>query len=361
MSTPAPRIAIGELKGFAARALAVLGLPEGDARTVADAIVRADAAGVASHGVSRLPQYAQALRRGEVNALARPRVERRQGGVALLDADNGMGHLAMVHAVELACDLARGHGVAWVGLRRSNHAGAGGVYVDDLARRGFMAVYGAVSGVNVMAPAGGREPLLGTNPLAIGIPAAGGDPMVFDAATSATSLGKVRAKAAAGQTLPEGWMVDAASGAPLRDPRRAAEGLLLPMAGHKGSGLALALGLMAGALNGAAFGRAVPALDAGSGFGVDTGQFLLALDLGALGPRQAAQQRVQDGLDQVAGSLPTQDNQPVRWPGQLRGHRLQEAARDGIPVDPRTFADLERLAQSCGIAPPRSRTPVSNP
>ena len=351
MSPIEHRIGAAEIEDFAARVLAAVGLPVDDAAVVADAIVRADMAGVPSHGVSRLPQYVQALRRGEVKAGALPTTLSERGGVALIDGDNGMGHLVMARAVDTAMRLARAHGVAWVGVRRSNHAGAGGVYVDALAREGFVAVYAAVSGVNCMAPEGGGDAVLGTNPLAVGIPAEGPDPMVLDFATSATSLGKVRAYAAADRAMPEGWMVRTDDGAPLHDARAADQGLLLPMAGHKGSGLAIAIGLLAGALNGSAFASALPTLLSGSGFGVDTGQLLIVLDVAHLRPRDAVEQCVQDGLDAVANSRSIDPAQPVRWPGQMRGQRSRAARRNGLRLTSLLRDELERLALSCAMAP----------
>ena len=161
----------------------------------------------------------------------------------------------MTYAANLAVEIARESGAAWVGVRRSNHSGAGSTYAAIPVAHNMVGIYSAVSGSNFMAPWGGAEPLLGTNPIAVGIPAGEEAPIMLDIATSVVSNGAIRTYAAEGKPMPEGWVISREDGSPITDGSRLAEGMFMPLAGYKGSGLALVLGLLGGPLNRAAFGR----------------------------------------------------------------------------------------------------------
>jgi len=155
-----------------------------------------------------------------------------------------MGHLVMSRAAE-AIAMARETGAAWVGVRRSNHAGPAGLYAEMPAAAGMIGLYAAVANANHMAAWGGADLLLGTNPLAIAVPT-GKEPLVFDMATSIVAYGTVKKYALRGLRMPDGWFVDAATGASINDPGKSAAGVLQPMGEYKGSGLALMIGLIAG-------------------------------------------------------------------------------------------------------------------
>ena len=190
-----------------------------------------------------------------------------------------MGHLVMARAAETAIELARDAGVGWVGARCSNHAGAAGVYAAMPLPHGMVGIYGVVASANHMPVWGGVESLLGTNPVAIAIPAGEEAPIVLDIATSVVSYGTVKSHRLQGKPMPEGWMVNTKDGTPLTDPARSSEGVLLPIGGYKGSGLALVLGLLAGPLNGAAFGREVFDFNYNDTDVCNTGHFIVALDV----------------------------------------------------------------------------------
>src|SRR3974390_1677538 len=236
--------------------LAAAGLPRGDAGRCAELMTEADLTGADGHGIFRLPQYVRRLKAGGVNPRPQIKVSKTGPATALVGGDNGMGPLVMSRAGEEAIAIARANGVAWVGVRRSNHAGPAGLYAEMPVAHGMIGLYAAVANANHMAVWGGTEHLLGTNPLGIGLPSGNG-PVGLDMASSIVSYGTVKKYALAGRDMPEGWLIDTETGEPLTDPARSAEGLLLPIGGHKGSGLAIMLGLLAGVLNGAAFGRDV--------------------------------------------------------------------------------------------------------
>jgi LDH2 family malate/lactate/ureidoglycolate dehydrogenase len=200
--------------------------------------------------VIRLPQYVKRIRAGGINVNPQIKVVQDKAAMAVVDGDNGMGHLVVSHAVELAIKKARDAGVAWVGTRNSNHAGPASLYARMPIEHDMIGLYFAVGNANHLPPWGGMDMLLSTNPIAAGIPAGSEPAVVLDMATTVAAYGKVKAKAKRGETMPEGWMIDR-QGKPLTDPKRAEEGFLLPIGGHKGYGLALIVGLLAGTLQGA--------------------------------------------------------------------------------------------------------------
>ena len=206
------------------------------------------------------------------------KVTRSAPATALVDGDNGMGHLVVARTAETAIELARECGVAWVGCRMSGHAGAAGVYAALPLKADMIGIYSAVANANHMPLAGGAEPLLGTNPLAIAIPAGEEPPLVLDIATSIVSYGTIKNHRLLNRPLHADWMIDPKTGAAVTDPQKSLQALLLPMAGYKGAGLALMLGLLAGTLNGALFGRDCVDFNAEPDKVTNTGQFVLALD-----------------------------------------------------------------------------------
>src|SRR5262245_62452479 len=193
-------------------ALRACGLPEADAGIVAHAMLDADLSGSDAHGIFRLAGYVGLIRRGQINARADIKVLERGPATALVDGDNGMGHLVMTYAANLAIEIAHEAGVAWVGVRRSNHSGAGSTYAAMPLAHDMVGIYSAVSGSNFMAPWGGAEPLLGTNPIAVGIPARNEAPIVLDIATSVASNGAIRTYAQEGRPMPVGWVISSGSG-----------------------------------------------------------------------------------------------------------------------------------------------------
>lgn len=278
------------------------------------------------------------------------RVVSERAASAVIDGDNGIGHLVMKKAADLAIEKARTTGVAWVGARMSNHAGPAGLYARMPLAHGMIGLYMAVGSANHLPPWGGIDMLLSTNPIAIAIPAGDKPPIVLDMATTNAAYGKVKAKAAAGEAMPEGWMVDR-RGDPLLDPTRANEGFLLPIGGPKGYGLALMFGLLAGTLNGAAFGREVVDFNADFKSTTNTGHLVIAVDIDAFVPRATFAAQVDRVWDDMKGAerLPGVDD--IRLPGE-QSHRLFTArSREGIPLPAPLQKGLALLATELGIEP----------
>src|SRR5690349_7033538 len=327
-----------------------LGLPEGDAAIGAALMAQADLQGSDGHGVSRLPQYARRIRAGGFNTKPNIRVVREQASTALVNGDNGMGHLVMSRAAAIAIEKARTAGIGWVGAQWSNHAGPASLYARMPLAHDMIGLYLAVGNANHLPPWGGMEMLLSTNPIAAAIPAGEEPPIVLDMATTVAAYGKVKAQAAKGESMPEGWMIDR-DGKPLTDQRRASEGFLLPIGGYKGYGLALVVGLLAGTLNGAAMGRDVIDFNADVATPTNTGQAIMVIDPSAFGEMD----EFRPAIDKVVRDLRASERMPgvdrIWMPGEQSHERRIAHARDGIPLAPAVWAALDGVAGELRIPP----------
>jgi L-2-hydroxycarboxylate dehydrogenase (NAD+) len=336
-------------------AMSVVGLPDADAKNVAELMLEADLTGADAHGVFRLPQYVRRIKAGGVNPKPSIKVERTAPATAMVDGDNGMGHLVMQRAADTAIGLARENGVAWVGARRSNHAGAAGTYAAMALPHDMIGIYSAVANANHMPAWGAAESLLSTNPIAIAVPAGEEPPVVLDIATTVVSYGTVKAYKLQGKPMPEGWMVSANDGKPITDSAKSAEGLLMPIGGHKGSGLALVLGLLAGVLNGAAFGREVVDFNADDESACNTGHFIIALDVSRFLPIDAFKAQIDRQLRDLKCSAVLPGFDSIRLPGEQRQARRADRSANGVPVFPEVVKQLDRLAAELKIKPLRER------
>jgi L-2-hydroxycarboxylate dehydrogenase (NAD+) len=349
------RVPIGTLRSFVRDALASCGVPEIDADSAAELITEADLTGVDTHGIFRLPQYVSALKAGAINPTPRISCLREAGATAVVDGDNGLGHLAVAFAARKATELARNHGVGWVGIRQSNHAGAGSIYAAMPVRAGMVGLYAAVSGANFMAPWGGAEALLGTNPIAFGIPAGEGTPVILDMATSVASFGAIKNHALQGKSLPVGWVVDRRNGQPLTDATQIEKGILLPIGGYKGSGLALVIGLLAGVLNGAAFGQDLSGTAGDVSKASNTGQLIVALDIRRFLDPAAFAATVRQHLDDMRQSERLPGIDEIRIPGDERERRRHERLAYGVPVSTALVAKLNELSDDLHLRPLSAR------
>jgi len=338
------------LSRFIQSAFVSQGLPEADAAQVAGLMADADQQGSDGHGVIRLPQYIKRMRAGGINKHPDIRVVQERAAMAVVDGDNGMGHLVVSRAVDIAIEKARTAGVAWVGTRYSNHAGPASLYARKPLQHDMLGLYFAVGNANHLPPWGGMDMLLSTNPIAAGIPTADEPPVVLDMATTVAAYGKVKAKAKRGEQMPEGWMIDR-QGQPLLDPQRAGEGFLLPIGEHKGYGLALIVGLLAGTLGGAAMGRDVIDFNADHVSVTNTGQAILVIDLAAFGNPAVFKHAVDKLVRDIRGSERLPGVERIWLPGEQSFEKRARYATQGIPIANPLLDDLDTLAADLGIAP----------
>ena len=345
----AVRVPSARLLRFAAEAFVAVGLPAKDAATCAQLMARADLQGADGHGIFRLPQYIRRIKGGAVNVKPKLRLAREAAGMALVDGDNGMGHVVMSFAAETAIAKAKTAGAAWVGVSRSNHAGPASLYAAMPLEHEMIGLYLAVGNANHMAPWGGVDLLLSTNPIAVAVPGTG-FPIVLDMATSVAAYGKVKTAAQRGETMPEGWMIDH-QGRPLTDPNRAGEGLLVPIGGYKGYGLALVIGLLAGSLNGAAMGSETIDFNADDTSATNTGHAIVALSIAAFGEVDDFKRRVDKLVREIRRSKRMPGVDRVWLPGEQSRAKHDERSRLGIPIPAALRAGLDKLAAELKIKP----------
>ncbi len=341
------------LKAFIEEAMVKLGLPDQDAAIVADLMTQADLQGSDGHGVSRLPQYARRIKAGGFNTRPNIRVVREQASTAVVNGDNGMGHLVMKRAAEIAIEKARTTGIGWVNSQFSNHAGPASLYASMPLKHDMIGLYFAVGNANHLPPWGGLDMLLSTNPIAAAIPAKDEQPIILDMATTVAAYGKVKTKALRGETMPVGWMIDRL-GQPLTDPKRAEEGMLLPLggmeAGYKGYGLAMIIGLLAGTLGGAAMGKDVIDFNHDDDSVTNTGQAIAVINIGAFIDIATFKSNVDTLIRDFRGSSRMPGVERISVPGERSHETRLVRAKNGIPIAPALMRNLDQVADQLGMA-----------
>ena len=336
------------LRAFIASAFAACGMPETHAARMGELMAEADIGGQDGHGVFRLPMYIKRIQAGGMDVDPDIKIISERTATALLDGGNGPGHLVMSRAAELAVEKAKTCGVAWVGARYSNHAGPAFLYARMPLAENMIGLYVAVGSANHMPPWGGTDLLLSTNPISVAIPSNLQPDIVLDMATTVAAYGKVKTAADRGETMPEGWMIDK-QGQPLTDPTRSSEGLLLPIGGPKGYGLSLIFGLLAGTLNGAAFGKDVVDFNADPKATTNTGHFVIALDIAAFTDPEAFKNQIDGIWDEMKSSDLLPGVKEIRLPGERLASVSENHLKNGIPI-PRALGNrLDALADDLGI------------
>jgi len=350
MPTPDSRIPAARLAAFIARALIAAGLPAADADIVAGLMAEADLRGSDTHGVIRLPLYLRRIRSGGINVKPNIRVVSDRPAAALIDGDNGMGHLIMRRAAHLAIDKARAAGIGWVGARMSNHAGPAALYATLPLHHEMIGIYFAVGSNNHLPPWGGAENLLGTNPMCVAVPAHDEPAIVLDMSPTVAAFGKVRLAAQRGEAMPVGWMIDR-DGKPLTDPKRADEGYLLPIGDYKGAGLSLIIGILAGALNRAALGREVVDFVKQAGTPTNTGHAIAAIAIDAFMPPAEFRRAIDAVIRDIRNSRRLPGVERIWLPGEQSHAKLLDRRANGIPM-PKSLRDsLDAAARELDVAP----------
>lgn len=339
-----------QLEEFTASVMRSLGLPIEDAATVAALMVDAEMQGSDGHGVIRLVPYAKRILAGGINLNPDIKVIQERTAMALLDGDNGMGHLVMKKATELAIHKARTAGIAWVGSRLSNHAGPASLYARMALQHDMIGLYFAVGNANHLPPWGGLDMLLSTNPIAAAIPTLNEAPVVLDMATTVAAYGKVKAKAQRGEMMPEGWMIDR-QGKSLLDPTKSEEGFLLPIGGYKGYGLSLIVGILAGTLNGAAMGSQVIDFNKDFSTTTNTGQAIAIMDPSAFGDITEFKQNIDTLVRELRSSERMPGVDRIWLPGEQSHEKRLSNEAQGILLAPSLMKQLNDLAAQLNIKP----------
>jgi LDH2 family malate/lactate/ureidoglycolate dehydrogenase len=315
------------------------------AAITAESLVAAEVEGVSSHGVMLVPLYVERLRAGGVIAKAVPHIVEDLGGLVTMSAGHALGQVSSKAAVELAAARARAHGIAVVAVKQGFHFGTAAFWAKRLAAQGMVGL--AFSNTRPLMPApGGAERVVGNNPMAIAFPSVSGEPLVVDMAMSATAMGKIRLADAKGEPIPEGWATDAAGHATTA-AAEAIKGMLLPAAGPKGFGLAVAIDLLCGALSGGAIGAGVRPLYGDAAGHYDCSHAFIAIDAQRLGGGEGIGAAVANFAARIRASTPAPGGARIYAPGDLERARRAERT-PSCPLPLALVEQLNQLAQQAG-------------
>lgn len=339
-----------ELHAFCLEALRRAGLGHDDAAVVAQSLSEADLRGVHSHGVLRVGVYVDRLRAGSINPRAELRIVHDSGAVAVADAQAGAGIAMAARAMDLAIEKARAHGIGAVSVRNSNHCGMLAFFAMRALGAGCIGM-AASNGDAQVAPWGARAKFLGTNPIAVAVPARDEIPLVLDMATSVVAHARVKGAADRGESIPADWAVDPA-GRPTTDPLQAMAGALLPFGAFKGSGISLLVDVLAGILPGGRSGPEIVPLYQRLGEAQGVGHFFVALRVETFEPLEAFTRRVDDTIRRIRTLPPAADAARAFLPGEQEHRRAQEHRANGIPLPGDAVAEIERVASMLGMEVP---------
>ncbi len=334
------------LTDFAAAIYAGQGVPEADARLIADTLVQADLWGHQSHGVLRLGWYLDRLRNKVMHPVTTPEFVVDADGLAVIDGHDGVGHVLAKRAAEEAIKRAKVHGIAAVGVRMSNHFGTCMYYTLMGAREGCVMMLTS-NGGPAMAPWGGRKKIVGTNPWSIAAPAGRHAPFVVDMANTGVARGKIYLARNKHEPIPEGWAITA-DGAPTTDPQAAIDGIILPMAGHKGYAIAGMVDMMSGVLTGSGFLSSVhsPYKTADKS---NCGHFMMAINIEAMQPLSEFNTRMEQFVAEIKAVPLAQGYDEVFYPGEMEARNNVRNRREGLRFPDDTIADLKRIADETGL------------
>jgi uncharacterized oxidoreductase len=341
----APHYSPQAVEALATAILMAAGAGDREAEAVAHYLVKSDLVGHASHGVLRVKQYVEQIQKGQIVCRTVPQLVNDGPGFAVLEGGLGFGQIGAEHATRLACSKAKTQGIALVALRNSAHVGRLGDWVELAADLGCVSFH-FVNTLSMprVAPWGGREGRLSTNPLAWGLPVAGDEPIVVDLTTSVVAEGKVRLHRDEGKPVPAGWIVD-------RDGRGTTDanalydgGSLLPLggldAGHKGYALSLMVDLMAGAISGGG--------TSGADKKINCNNFtVIAIDAAQLAPGDAVRTEAAHFVEWIKSATPTDASRPVLLPGDVERAARTRQLQTGLQLGPgaiKTLTDAAKLA-----------------
>lgn len=318
------------------------------AADAADILVEGDLMGFHSHGLRRVIAYAARLRRGSLNPRPQMHGERLGPSLMRLDGDNGLGPAVAAEALRRALDLAGETGLGLVGVRNGSHFGAGSPYALRACNAGMVLVAGT-NAIRSLAPTGGTEARVGNNPLVIAAPARRNPHFMLDMAMSIAARGRIRAARERGDPIPQG-LATGPDGLPTTDPAQALRGMMLPIGGHKGYGLAVGMDILAGVLTGALFGTDPRSMLQQMDLPQGNGHFFLAIDPGRFMARSEFRARMDTLLDELLSTPAADPERPVRYPGHSEQTMRALRMRDGIPLPVGLLRSLEALARGETIA-----------
>ena len=343
------RFSCGVLTPFLTNLFQKLGMTEHNAAICADDIVLTNLWGIDSHGILRLPVYAQRLRSKVIKCNPQVRVLADGGAMRILDGDAGMGFLVGHEAMSQAIEIAERCGIGAASVRNSNHFGAAALYTRQAARAGCMSIAMTNVQPNMVAP-GGIRPISGNNPIAFGAPTRLGFPFLLDISMSTAAGGKLHLAFERGERIPSGWATDS-EGRPTEDPAEALEGFLLPLGGHKGFGISLVVDLLCGLISGGAFQHQIHSMYSAPGRTSGTGHMMIAFNPRLLLNESEYHARIDQFYRTIKSSQTVDPDARMYLPGEIEHETSRRRRVEGIPLE-RTLLDrINEFAAKLGVAP----------
>lgn len=338
-----------DLKKLAIQLLEKLGLSSEDASITAHILVETDLRGIDTHGVAKLPQYSQIIAAHGIDPKAKTKIIEERGFFALYDAQLGMGFAPSYKGMERAIETAEKMGIGMVGVRNSSHFGAAGHYALMAAERDMLGFVTTNSRALLPAP-GSLEAVVGNNPFAFAAPCKEELPFLFDMACSVVAFSQVRMLERRGEKMPPGWGYDR-DGLPTLDPKDliSGGGLIAPLGGHKGYGLALMMDILSGVLTGAATGKEVRAMLPGGREGC--GHFMVALNIDFVTSLEEFKENMDVWIQEIRSAKTDPQEEGIRIPGERGFKEKERRLREGIPIPKEVAEDLGALAKELGVDP----------
>ncbi len=337
----------GLMQRFCVAACRKVGLSREHAYLLVDTLIQADLRGIDSHGVTRLPRHIKGYQIGGVNPQPSIRIVKESGATAVLDGDDGLGAFVSYQAMRLAMDKAAAHGVGTVTARKSNHYGMA-AYWSMMALERDMIGYSTTNGPPGLAPWGGITPSYANNPVSYAIPSGKEWPIVLDMAMSVVAKGKIVLAALKNEPIPPSWAMDK-EGQPTTVAQAAVDGLLQPIGGYKGYGMALVNDVLCGVLSGGLFGTDIPKMQTDRTAVAGYCHFFMALDISHFMPVIEFKERVDRIVSMMKNSQLAQGHDRIYLPGELEFKTHRRRLKEGIPYPKEIISQLEKLGQGLQI------------
>ena len=346
-SSSSLRVSAGDLRRFVAEMFTTRDVPEEDAAIVADCLVTANLSGIDTHGVVRLAHYLRRLDNGTINPAPNITFEQPASSVLRVNGDNGLGHVIAKRGAERALGICREHGTVSVALGDSSHFGPASYFLLDAVRHGIAGM--AVSHTDaIVVPHGAAKPFFGTNPIAFGFPAPE-EPFMLDISTSTIAYGRIELAKVEGKEIPAEWAVDA-QGRPTTDPNKAVG--MHPLAGHKGSGLALVVDVLSALLTGMPYGPHITRMYHEMDKPRHLGHFMVFWDIDRFVKLDVFKHRMGEMIDELHALPPFEGFSRIYYPGEIEGERRAERQARGIPLEEGLFSELKEVARAAGVTAP---------
>jgi len=349
------RVSFADLKTFCCRAYMKAGVPAAEAAIVAGLLARSDLRGVETHGVTRLPIYIQRLQKGYVRKECQLTPVKDKGPTAFLEAHGSMGHIVAHGAMEKAIAKAEEYGIGWVSVKDSGHFGVAGLFPMMAAEKGFIG-YIVSNSAPMMFPWGGRERIIGNNPMAYAFPADQYPPVVLDFSLGVVSSGKLILARKKGEHIPLGWAVNK-EGLPTEDPYEGYEGggSLMPVGGHKGYGMVLVHEMLTAVLTGGKWTRRIKSLYQEDETGIQgTCHSFAVIDPDCFIGRDEFKSEMDRYIKSIKESAKAKNCEEILVPGEPELRTETERLKEGIPLASTTMKELTALGESLGISLPLS-------